>query len=414
MSNSMTETLLFPSAVCSDVLTEVLRAGAQQLLAQAVQIEAEQWLVARADQVDAQVRRQVVRNGYLPQRQVLTGIGPIPVRQPRIEDRRPAAEREKFDRKILPPYLRRAQSLDEAIPWMYLYGISTNDMAEPLAALLGPAAKDLSAATVTRLLEGWKKEYADWNQRSLAGKQYVYLWADGVYFNIRMEEDKACVLVLLGATADGDKEIMAIADGYRESEQSWASLLLDLKSRGLTFPPKLATGDGALGFWAALEKVYPETRQQRCWVHKVVNILSKLPKRLKGPAGDALRQIWMADTKAYGQKALDLFLETYQDKYPAAAECLKKDRDKLLTFYDFPAKHWTHIRTTNPIESIFATVRLRHNKTRNNAGRKACLAMVYKLGQSAQRGFLRLNGSELIQDVITGVIYQDGVKKSAA
>ena len=424
MSNSMTETLLFPSAVCSDVLTEVLRAGAQQLLAQAVQIEAEQWLVARADQVDAQVRRQVVRNGYLPQRQVLTGIGPIPVRQPRIEDRRPAAEREKFDRKILPPYRRRAQSRDEAIPWMDLYGISTHDMAEPLEVLLGPAAKGVSATTVSRLVESWKQEYADWNQRSLAGKQYVYLWADGVYFNIRMEKDRACLLVLLGATANGEKEIMAIADGYRESEQSWMSLLLDMKSRGLSLPPKLATGDGALGFWAALEKIYPETRQQRCWVHKARNVQGKLPKRLHDQAGDQLRQIGMADTKLNAEKAFDLFLATYQDKYPAAVQCLQKDRQKLLTFYDFPAKHRTHIRTTNPIESIFSTVRLRHNKspkkatrqsgTRNNAGRKACLAMVYKLCQSAQRGFLRLNGSELIQDVIAGIPYEDGVKKVAA
>ncbi|MCL5770349.1 MAG: IS256 family transposase, partial [Planctomycetes bacterium] len=254
--------------------------------------------------------------------------------------------------------------------------------------------------------------------------QYVYLWADGVYFNIRMEKDRACILVLLGATADGEKEIMAIADGYRESEQSWMSLLLDMKSRGLSIPPKLATGDGALGFWAALEKIYPETRQQRCGVHKARNVQGKLPQRLHDQAGDQLRQIGMADTKRNAEKAFDLFLATYQDKYPAAGQCLQKDRQKLLTFYDFPAKHWTHIRTTNPIESIFSTVRLRHNKspkkatrqseTRNNAGRKACLAMVYKLCQSAQRGFLRLNGSELIQDVIAGIPYEDGVKKVAA
>ncbi len=242
----------------------------------------------------------------------------------------------------------------------------------------------------------------------------MYLWADGVYFNIRMEEDRACILVLLGATAEGEKEIIAIADGYRESAQSGTDLLLDVKHRGLTVAPKLATGDGALGFWAALEKVYPTTRQQRCWVHKARNVENKLPKRLHGQAGDALRQIWMADTKANAESAFDRFLETYRDKYPAAAECLQKDRDKLLTFYDFPAKHWTHIRTTNPIESIFSTVRLRHNKTRNNAGRKACLAMVYKLCMSAERGFLRLNGAELIQDVIAGIQYEDGVKKVAA
>ena len=373
--------------------------------------------------MDAQGRRQVVRNGDLPERQVLTGIGPVVVRQPRVEDRRPAGVREVFDRKILPPYLRRTQSLDEAIPWLYLYGISTHDLAEPLAALLGPAAKDLSAATVSRLVENWKQEFADWNQRSRAEKRYVYVWADGVYFNLRLEEDRPGLLVLLGATAKGDKEIIAIADGYRESAQSWTGLRLDLKNRGLTPPPKLATGDGALGFWAALEKIYPETSQQRCWVHKARNVQGKLPNRLHGQAGDQLRQIWMADTKLHAEKACDLFLGTHQDKYPAATQCLQKDREKLLTFYDFPAKHWTHLRTTHPIESIVSTVRLRHHQspkqatrqspgrqgrraTRNKAERKACLAMVYKLGQSAQRGFLRLNGLELIQDVIAGIKYE--------
>ena len=414
MINSMTETMKIPSATSHDALTEVLHAGTQRLLAQAVQIEAEEWLAARAEQVDQQGHRLVVRHGYLPERQVMTGIGLVAIQPPRIADRRPRDQREKLDRKILPPYLRRTSSLDEAIPWMYLYGISTNDMSEPLEALLGPAAKGLSPSTVSRLVEVWQQEYAGWNHRSLADRQYVYVWADGVYFNIRREEDRACILVLLGATVDGRKEIIAIADGYRESAQSWASLRLDVKNRGLTIPPKLATADGALGFWPALEKVYPETRHQRCWVHKVRNVLSKLPKRWQGPAGDALRQIWMADTKVHADQAFDLFVKTYQDKYPLATQCLQKDRDKLLTFYAFPAQHWTHIRTTNPLESIFATVRLRHNKTRNNAGRKACLAMVYKLCQSAQRGFLRLNGSELIHDVIAGVIYQDGVKKSAA
>ncbi len=414
MSNSMTETMEFPSAPCSDSLTEVLRAGAQRLLAEAVQIEAEQWIAARVEQLDARGHRQVVRNGYLPERLVMTGIGMIPIRQPRVEDRRPGDQREIFDRKILPAYLRRTQSLDDAIPWMYLYGISTNDMSEPLTALLGPAAKGVSASTVSRLVEKWKQEYTGWNQRSLMGKQYVYLWADGVYFNIRIEEDRACILVLLGATATGEKEIIAIADGYRESEQSWMSLLLDLKSRGLTLTPKLATGDGALGFWAALEKVYPETRQQRCWVHKALNVIGKLPDRLGHEAGHKLRQIWMAETQSDANKAFDLFIATYEDKYPAAVTCLKKDRDTLLTFYDFPARHWTHIRTTNPIESIFSTVRLRHNKTRNNAARAACVAMVYKLGQSAQRNFQRLNGAEQLQDVVAGILYEDGVKKSAA
>ena len=414
MEKSMTETMKFSMLGCSDALTEILREGAQRLLSQAVQMEAEAWIAARANQVDAQGHRLVVRNGYLPEREVMTGIGMVPVRQPRVRDRRPVGQREAFDRKILPPYLRRTQSVDEAIPWMYLYGISTNDMSEALEALLGPSGRGVSASTVSRMTELWQKEHAQWNKRSLAEKRYVYFWADGVYFNVRMQDERACILVLLGATETGEKEILAITDGYRESEQSWSALLLDVKSRGLTLSPKLATADRALGFWLALEKIYPDTRPQLCWVHKTANVVSKLPDRLGQEANHKLRQIWMAETRAHADKAFDLFVETYQDKYPSAVECLKKDRDRLLTFYDFPAKHWTHIRTSNPIESIFSTVRLRHNKTRNNASRAACLAMIYKLGRVAERGFQRLNGSELLQDVVAGIIYEDGVKKSAA
>jgi putative transposase len=414
MEKSMTETMKFSTLGFRDALTEVLREGAQRLLSQAIQMEAEAWIAARADQVDAQGHRLVVRNGYLPEREVMTGIGMVPVRQPRVKDRRPVGQREAFDRKILPPYLRRTQSVDEAIPWMYLYGISTNNMSEPLEALLGPSGRGVSASTVSRLAELWQKEYAQWNKRSLAEKRYAYFWADGVYFNVRMPDERACILVLLGATETGEKEILAITDGYRESEQSWSALLLDVKSRGLTLSPKLATADRALGFWLAMEKIYPDTRHQLCWVHKAANVVSKLPDRLGQEANHKLRQIWMAETKAHANKAFDLFVETYQDKYPSAVECLKKDRDRLLTFYDFPAKHWTHIRTSNPIESIFSTVRLRHNKTRNNASRAACLAMIYKLGRVAERGFQRLNGSEFLQDVVAGIIYEDGVKKSAA
>lgn len=414
MEKSMTETMKFSTLGFSDALTEILREGAQRLLSQAIQMEAEAWIAARANQVDAQGHRLVVRNGYLPEREVMTGIGMVPVRQPRVKDRRPVGQREVFDRKILPPYLRRTQSVDEAIPWMYLYGISTNNMSEPLEALLGPSGRGVSASTVSRLAELWQKEYAQWNKRSLAEKRYAYFWADGVYFNVRMPDERACILVLLGATETGEKEILAITDGYRESEQSWSALLLDVKSRGLTLSPKLATADRALGFWLAMEKIYPGTRHQLCWVHKVANVVSKLPDRLGQEANHKLRQIWMAETKAHANKAFDLFVETYQDKYPSAVECLKKDRDRLLTFYDFPAKHWTHIRTSNPIESIFSTVRLRHNKTRNNSSRAACLAMIYKLGRVAERGFQRLNGSELLQDVVAGIIYEDGVKKSAA
>ena len=414
MSNSMTENMKLAIPFAGDALTEVIAQSAKEILAAAVQAEARQWIAERSDLRDQQGRRLVVANGYLPEREVLTGIGPVPIKQPRIEDRRPADQREKLHRKILPPYLRRTTSIDEAIPWMYLYGVSTNDMGDSLKALLGPAAEGLSANTVSRLVSQWQEQYADWNQRRLDGQQYPYIWGDGVYFNIRLgDDDSACILVIMGATADGKKEILAIADGYRESKQSWKAVLLDLKNRGLQVP-KLAIGDGAMGFWAALEEVYPSTRHQRCWVHKTLNVLKHFPKNLHGQVKDKIRQIWMAQNRQDAGRACDLLVQTYQAKYPKAVECLVKDRDTMLTFYDFPAEHWVHIRTTNPIESVFSTVRLRHDKTRNNGSRKACLAMVFKLCQSAEKGFQRLNGPELLKDVLVGVTFQDGVNKLAA
>lgn len=414
MSKSMTENVKYPTIATGDLLTEIIAHKAREILAAAVQMEAGQWLAERSHLRDPHGRRLVVANGYLPERPVMTGIGPVPVKQPRIEDRRPVDQREKLSRRILPPYLRRTSSIDQAIPWMYLYGISTNDMGDSLKALLGPAIEHVSPSTVSRLVSQWQTEYAHWNQRSLADKQYVYIWADGVYFNIRIgDDDSACILVILGATAEGDKEILAIADGYRESKQSWLAILLDLKSRGLE-APKLAIGDGAMGFWAAMEEVYPFTRHQRCWVHKTLNVLSHFPKNLHGQVKDKLHQIWMAENRADAGKAYDLLVQTYQAKYPKAVECLVKDREAMLRFYDFPAEHWVHIRTTNPIESIFSTVRLRHDKTRNNGSRKACVAMVHKLCQSAEGGFQRLNGSELIKDVLAGVTFEDGVKIQAA
>jgi transposase-like protein len=338
----------------------------------------------------------------------------LEVRQPRVLDRRPAGEGERFSSKILPPYLRKTKSIEELIPWLYLKGISTGDFSEALAALVGPEAKGLSASTITRLKEVWEGEFQEWTKRPLKGKEYVYVWADGVHFNIRLEEDRQCILVLMGATADGRKELIAITDGYRESEQSWKGLLLDVQARGLTIDPKLATGDGALGFWKALRQVYPATREQRCWVHKASNVLDKLPKRLQPEAKDKLHQIWMAETRADAQKAFDLFIETYQAKYPKATECLAKDRDVLLTFYDFPAEHWIHLRTTNPIESTFATVRLRHRRTKGNGSRLACLTMVYKLMQSAAKKWRLLNGCQLLPDVIAGVPFIDGLKPQTA
>jgi putative transposase len=413
MSERSNPALALPATTSRDVLTEILRDGAQRLLAQAVEAEVAEWIGARADVTDAAGRRQVVRNGYLPKRSITTGIGPIEVEQPRVLDRRTTAEAEPFSSKILPPYLRKTKSLEELIPWLYLKGVSTGGFDEALAALLGPNCPGLSASTVTRLKTSWEGEFQEWNQRSLEGKQYVYLWADGVHFNIRLEEDRQCILVLMGATADGRKELIAVADGFRESEQSWKTLLLDAKSRGLVVDPKLATGDGALGFWKALRQVYPATREQRCWVHKTANVLDKLPKRLQPEAKDKLHQIWMAETKADADQAFDLFVTTYEAKYAKATDCLSKDRDALLTFYDFPAEHWIHLRTTNPIESTFATVRLRHRRTKGSGSRTACLTMVFKLMQSAQKRWRLLNGSQLLPEVIAGVQFINGIKHQA-
>jgi putative transposase len=414
MRESNERIVSLPVAGSRDVLTSILRAGAQRLLTEAVEAEVAEWIEAHQQLRDEQGHRQVVRNGHLPQRTLLTGVGPLEVKQPRVLDRRPAAAGERFCSKILPPYLRKTKSLEELIPWLYLKGISTGDFHEGLAALVGPEAKGLSASTITRLKEVWQAEYQEWSRRSLKGKEYVYVWADGVHFNIRLEEDRQCILVLMGATADGRKELIAIADGYRESEQSWKGLLLDVKARGLVIDPKLATGDGALGFWKALPQVYPTTRQQRCWVHKTANVLDKLPKRLQPEAKNKLHQIWMAATRAEAEQAFDLFLQTYQAKYPKATDCLAKDRTVLLTFYDFPAEHWIHLRTTNPIESTFATVRLRHCRTKGNGSRLACLTMVYKLMQSASKKWRLLRGSQLLPDVIAGVPFIDGLKPQTA
>jgi transposase-like protein len=333
---------------------------------------------------------------------------------PRVRDRRPADERERFTSKILPPYLRKARSVEELIPWLYLKGVSTGDFTDALQALLGPSCPGLSASTATRLISQWQDEHAEWSQRDLTDKQYVYVWADGIHFNIRLDEDRQCILVLLGATADGRKELIAVQDGFRESEQSWASMLVNLKHRGLTIDPKLAIADGALGFWAACRKIWPATREQRCWVHKTANVLDKLPKALQAQAKDAIHQIWMAPTRKEAESAFELFVETYQAKYPKAVACLTKDRDELLAFYDFPAEHWVHLRTTNPIESTFATVRLRHKRTKGNGSRAACLAMVYKLVLNAQVRWRRLKGHALIPDVITNVRFIDGIKSDAA
>ena len=414
MPCSTTETAIVPLPQAQDVLTDVLRQGAQQLLAQAIEAEVADWIDGHRDCRDAAGRRQVVRNGYLPERTITTGVGPITVKQPRVHDRRPAELREKFSSAILPPYLRKTKSVEELIPWLYLKGVSTGDFSEALAALLGPDAKGLSATTVTRLKGLWEQEYHDWSKRSLAGKQYVYVWADGVHFNIRLEGGRQCILALMGATADGKKELIAIQDGHRESEQSWKELLLDVQARGLTIEPKLAMGDGALGFWKAVRQVWPTTAEQRCWVHKTANVLDKLPKSVQPKAKDMLHEIYLAPSRAEAEKAFDLFLRTYEAKYPKATECLGKDRKELLVFYDFPAEHWMHLRTTNVIESVFATVRLRTEKTKGSGTRVACLTMVFKLMQSASRRWRALNGSGLLSEVIKGTVFVDGIRREGA
>jgi transposase-like protein len=399
-----------------DVLTEIIRRGARKLLADAVEDEVEAFVGEHSHLEDESGRRRVVRNGYLPGREVQTGIGAVPVRVPRVRDREPDHPDGKvtFGSKILPPYLRRTKSLEDLIPWLYLKGISTGDFSEALEALLGPEAPGLSASTISRLKESWLSEYEDWSRRDLSDKEYVYFWADGVYFQARLEESKQCILVVIGATADGKKELLAIQDGYRESEQSWLELLMDLKRRGLREGPRLAIGDGALGFWKALAKVFDQVRWQRCWVHKTANVLNKLPRGEQKRAKKFLHEIWMASSRREAEAAFDIFLETYGPKFPKAAECLSKDRDELLAFYDFPAEHWQHIRTTNPIESTFATVRLRTVKTKGCLSRVTALTMVFRLAESAAKKWRRLRGWKHLAEVIEGVRFVDGVRERAA
>jgi transposase-like protein len=340
------------------------------------------------------------------------------VTQPRVRDKSPEpSTRVRFSSSILPAYLRKSKSIEELIPWLYLKGISTGGFSEALQALVGPAAKGLSANVIVRLKESWSREYDAWMNRDLTGKQYVYVWADGIHAQVRLEDEpnsKQCLLVLMGATADGVKELITVLDGYRESEQSWSELLLDLKQRGLSTAPKLAVGDGALGFWAALRKVVPETQEQRCWVHKTANVLNNLPKSVQPKAKGDLHEIWQAETRENARKAFDHFLEKYVAKYEKACECLKKDCAALLTFYDFPAEHWGHLRTTNPIESTFATIRLRHRRTKGNGTRRASLTMMFKLAQSAEKRWRRLNGHELIIPLLEGRSFPDGILQPAA
>lgn len=403
-----------PEVSAEDPLMEILRRGARELLAKALEAEVESF-VQKFDNVrDESGKRVVARNGYSPERTIQTGIGDIPVKAPRVADRRKSGPKVKFTSAILPPYLKRTKSIEELLPWLYLKGVSTGDFSEALSALLGKDAPGLSASTISRLKDVWSDELKEWQQRSLKGKEYVYFWVDGIHFGARMEDASQCMLVIIGATKSGDKELLAIADGYRESEQSWLEALNDLKRRGLKVGPKLAVGDGALGFWKALPQVFGETRWQRCWMHKTGNVLDKLPKNVQARAKENLHQIWMAETKQAAEKAFDHFVQSYEAKYPKATECLVKDRDVLLTFYDFPAEHWLHLRTTNPIESTFATVRLRTAKTRGMLTRDTMLTMVFKLSMSAQKRWRRLNRPERLGELILGIKFVDGIKQEEA
>jgi transposase-like protein len=397
------------ASVVDDPLLEVLRSGARQMLQQVIEVQA--FLAAHADLEDGGGRRRLVRNGHAPEREIQTGIGPIAVRRPKVRDRGDGTdgERIRFTSKVLPPFLRRTKNVEELLPWLYLKGISTGQFEEALAALLGPDAPGLSASTVRRLVADWQQEHQRWQGRDLSTRRYVYIWADGVYFTPRLDHDRQCILVLIGADADGRKELLAIEDGYRESTQSWRELLLRLRDEnGLAMAPELATGDGALGFWKALHEVWPTTRQQRCWVHKTANVLNALPKSVHGKAKKDLHAIYEAETRADAEAAFDRFIDKYGAKYDRAVTCLAKDRAALLAFYDIPAEHWKHVRSSNPIESTFATVRLRTDKTKGCLSRDTALAMVFKLAKSAERHWRRLDGANRLGQLIEGIEFRDG------
>ncbi len=414
MSSSSLSLRLATEPVVGLTLEQIAREGARRALQKAIEDEVADYVEAHKHCVDESNHRLVVRNGKRPPRTILSGVGPIEVHQPRVDDRRVDENgvRFRFTSKILPRYLRKTKSIEDLVPWLYLKGISTGEMSDALVHL-GFDGSGLSAASVTRMLQAWQGEYGDWSKRDLSGKRYLYLWADGLYFGCRLSDDRPCLLVLMGATADGRKELIALTDGQRESETSWTGLLLDLKARGLSVAPELATGDGSLGFWIALGKIFPSTRHQRCWVHKTFNVLDKLPKREQPAAKRMLHEIWMSSKREDAIKAFERFIEVHGAKWPRATACLEKDRAELLAFYDFPAEHWGHLRTSNPIESTFATVRLRTYRTKGPGSREAGLAMAFKLARKAESRWRKLNGSEKLQDLIDGVVFVDGERRAA-
>ncbi len=392
-------------------LEGLLRKGARKMLCTALEMEVEEYIEGSKELRDEKGRRLVVRNGHHRERDLITGIGKIPIKQPRASDRR---EGYRFSSGILPRYMRRAPSIDALIPALYLKGVSSSSFPEALKAILGENAGGLSPTNIVRLKEIWEDEYRQWCKRDLSGKRYVYVWADGIYFKVRLEPDRPCILVIIGARPDGKKELIAVHDGHRESTLSWKEVLVDLKARGMKDMPALATGDGALGFWAALREELPATREQRCWVHKTANVLDKLPKRVQPHAKKLLHEMYLAPTKKEAMESYDQFLSVYEARYPKACECLDKDKDVLFTFYDFPAQHWRHIRSTNVIESTFGTVRHRTRQTKGCGSRKATMSMVYKLATEAEKRWKRLHGYKLISKVIEGVKFVDGEMKERA
>jgi transposase-like protein len=400
-----------------DPLTEVLRNGARALLAQAIEAEVAEFLAKHADLKTEAGGQRVVRHGHLPEREIMTGIGPVAVRQPRVRDRgaaADAADRIRFTSALLPPYARRTKSLSVLLPILYLRGISTGDFQEVLSALLGKEAPGLSASTISRLKEAWTDEHARWKRRDLSARRYVYVWADGIHLQARLEDEKQCILVLIGATPEGKKELIGFTDGARESAQDWRELLLDLQNRGLTISPKIAVADGALGFWKAIGEVWPTCVEQRCWVHKTANVLNKLPVSQQPKAKRALQEIWMAQTRKDAEKAFDAFIAAYKLKYEKAADCLAKDRAALLAFYDFPAEHWKHLRTSNPIESTFASVRHRTTRAKGCLSNDTALALVFKLVEAAQKNWRRLDGHNQLPKVVLGAKFKDGLEVAQA
>jgi putative transposase len=395
-----------------DPLTSVLRAGARQLLTQAIEIEAEAFLAQMRDLKLPDGRERLVRHGHGPERTIQTGIGPVPVSRVKIRDRGATGheDRIRFTSMILPKWARRTRSLDALLPILYLRGLSTGDFQEVLAALLGKDAPNLSPAAITRLTGEWQSEYERWQARDLSARRYVYVWADGVYLQARMEDQAECILVLIGATPEGKKELVGFQAGVRESAQSWRELLVEIKRRGLSISPRIAVGDGALGFWKALDELFPGTHHQRCWLHKTANVLNKVPKSVQPGMKAALREIYLAPTRARAEVAIALFEDAYRARYPKAVECLRKDQRALLAFYDWPAEHWIHLRTTNPIESVFATVRHRTVRTKGSLSPTTARLMVFKLVMAAAKTWRRLMGENQLPKVIAGVRFQDGAE----